>query len=427
MNRFDTDIIIAGGGLAGATLALALSRVVPSLRVTVVEAYPLSTDALPEDYQPSYDARSTALAWGSRLIFEELGLWQRLSEHATPIRQIHVSDRGRFGATRLTAEEHGQAALGYVADNRWMGLSLMRELQGTQVQWRAPAEVLGMSSQAGGVSVAVKAGEDVVQVSAQCLVVADGGRSGLRESLGFQARHDNYGQNALITNVSTSDSHRFTAFERFTDAGPMALLPGGAPGCPGHQSALVWTLSDSALEALLGLDSEGRCQRLQDRFGWRLGRFTRMGEVSHYPLKLTTVAEPVRPGVALVGNAAHTLHPVAGQGFNLALRGLVTLVEQFQIGVEQGRPLGDLGVLGGYQRAHQQDWQQTVRFSDSLIRIFGQASAPLAAARDAGLMGLDLLPGAKRWFARRAMGVGGRKPVIRGHGVGTGTEPAHHE
>ncbi|MBZ2169118.1 2-octaprenyl-6-methoxyphenyl hydroxylase [Marinobacter sp. F4216] len=427
MDRLDTDVIIAGGGLAGATLALALSRVLPSLKVTVVEAFPLSTDALPEDYQPSYDARSTALAWGSRLIFEELGLWDRLSEHATPIRRIHVSDRGRFGATRLSAEDHGQPALGYVADNRWMGLSLMRELQTTAVQWKAPAEVLGMTPQPYGVSVAVKTGDKVAQMSAQCLVVADGGRSGLRESLGFQARHEDYGQNALIANVSTSDSHQFTAFERFTDAGPMALLPGGAPDRPGNQSALVWTLTDQALQALIKLDSEGRCQRLQDRFGWRLGRFTRMGELSHYPLKLTTVAEPVRPGVALVGNAAHTLHPVAGQGFNLALRGLMTLVEQFRSAIQQGRSLGDLGVLGGYQQAHQQDWQQTVRFSDSLIRIFGQAPAPLAAARDAGLVGLDLLPGAKRWFARRAMGIGGRKPLISGQGAFAEGESAGNE
>ncbi|MGO2136494.1 2-octaprenyl-6-methoxyphenyl hydroxylase [Marinobacter sp.] len=417
MKHSDTDVIIAGGGLAGATLALTLARVAPSLKVTVVEAFPLSADALPDSYQPSYDARSTALAWGSRLIFEELGLWSRLSEHAAPIQHIHVSDRGRFGVTRLNAKEYEQQALGYVVDNRWMGLCLMRALLETNTQWLAPAEVVAMTPVEQGVSVTVKNGGEVSTVAAQCLVVADGGRSGLREKLGFRASHHDYDQHALIANVTTSDSHEFSAYERFTDAGPMALLPHGSPFRAGHQSALVWTLSNRELEDVLAMSENDRCQRLQERFGWRLGRFTRMGECNHYPLTLTTVDEPIRPGVALVGNAAHALHPVAGQGFNLALRGLMTLAEQFRLAAEQGLSPGDFQILRRYHELHRPDWQQTVQFSDSLIRIFGQSLAPVAAARDAGLIGLDLLPGAKRLFARKAMGTGGRRAVINGPGA----------
>lgn len=422
--RMDTDLIIAGGGLAGATLALALARVVPELRVTVVESFPLSPDALPDQYQPSYDARSTALAWGSRLIFEELGLWSALSEHATPIHHIHVSDRGRFGATRLHADDHGQQALGYVADNRWMGLCLMRALLATGVRWQAPAEVIGMTNLAAGVSVRIRKDDQEYDLTGQCLVVADGGRSGLREKLGFVARTENYAQNALIANVSTSESHQFTAFERFTEAGPMALLPHGSPVRAQNRSALVWTLTDNALDQVLALTEAEKCQKLQERFGWRLGRLIRIGQCNHYPLKLTTVDEAVRPGVALVGNAAHALHPVAGQGFNLALRGLITLVEQFRRAVTEGTGLGELSILGEYQRLHRQDWQQTVQFSDSLIRVFGQSLPPLAAARDTGLVGLDLVPVAKRWFARKAMGTGGRRPVISS--VDSRKEPAGH-
>lgn len=409
--QLDTDIVIAGGGLAGATLALALTRAIPALRITVVEAFPLTPDASADTYQPSYDARSTALAWGSRLMFEELDLWGALARHATPIRHIHVSDRGRFGATRLAASDHDQDALGYVVDNRWLGLCLMSALVACpQVTWRAPAQVRGVTNNDRGVAVQVASGEHVTELQAQCVVIADGGRSGLREQLGFRVDSSSYGQHALIANVSTSCDHGFTAYERFTDAGPMALLPHGSGDRAGHDSALVWTLTDDALERILAVTDEERCQQLQQRFGWRLGRFTRIGQCHHYPLTLTTVNEVVRPGIALIGNAAHTLHPVAGQGFNLALRGIMALVEQLQQAQVRGEHLGSLQILRHYQENHRRDCQSTVRFSDSLIQIFGLDIPAMKLARDAGLVGLDLLPGAKRWFARSAMGLGGRRP-----------------
>ena len=234
-------------------------------------------------------------------------------------------------------------------------------------------------------------------------VVADGGRSGLREALGIGIHQQDYQQYALIANVSTERPHEGTAWERFTERGPMALLP--QVGHDGRRSALVWTLSAEDLDDVLALDEAGKCARLQQVFGWRLGRFTRFGDHHEYPLSLTTANETVRPGIALVGNAAHALHPVAGQGFNLALRGLMALVQAFRFARDNDRSPGDLSVLARYQQQHASDQQQTIGFSDSLVHLFGGDYPMIGAARNVGLAGLDVVPAAKHWFARRAMGV----------------------
>ncbi len=406
MQEFDTDILIAGGGLAGATLALAISHLVPGYRVTVAETFPLAKAPASEDYQPSYDARSTALAWGSRLIFERLGLWQAISTQAEPIGYIHVSEKGRFGTTRLSAEEHGQPALGYVADNRWLGLCLMDALGYTPgIQWLAPAQVTAVKPLAIGVEVSIDENGHDRSMTARCLVVADGGRSGLRESLGIGVHHRDYGQHALIANIRTERPHKGAAWERFARSGPLALLPLHSGPQPGHRAALVWTLSPEGLAEVLALDEEQKCARLQEVFGWRLGRFTHFGEAHHYPLSLTTADECIRPSIALVGNAAHALHPVAGQGFNLALRGLMALVEAFRFAQCNGLAPGDLRVLTRYQRQHESDQRQTIIFSDSLVRLFGEGFPGVGAARNAGLVALDATPAARRWFSRRAMGL----------------------
>lgn len=405
------DVVIAGGGMAGASLALALSRFAPALRVMVVEAVALP--ATTGGYQPSYDGRSTALSWGTRLIFEDLDVWSRLAPRATPIRQVHVSDRGRLGSSRLDAAEHAQDALGYVVDNRWLGQQLMAALQGQPVFWCCPAQVCHAEPAEDGVTLTIDHAGITQTCHTRLLVVADGGRSGLSDALGFVPRTHAYGQHALVANVSTAKSHDFVAYERFTTDGPIAMLPRGDIERAEGECALVWTLADAEVPALMALSESALLDCLQTRFGWRLGRFLRMGERQIYPLQSRVVPEPVRAGVALVGNAAHALHPVAGQGFNLAIRGLMTLAALLVEAQARGQSPGDLAVLQRYACAQQPDQQRILQLSGGLIALFGQTSAGWATLRDAGLLGLDLLPAARHWFTRQTMGLEGDRPLAR--------------
>lgn len=421
----EQDIIIAGGGMAGATLALALRRFLPQRKVLLVEPFPLPQAAQVQTYQPSYDARSTALAWGTRDIYQRLGVWSAIEPHAAPILRIHVSDKGRFGSSRLHAQEQQKPALGYVVDNRWLGIQLLNALQkepADMLSWAAPAEVVGLEATPAGatdpastastsdkkVRVLIRQGETTRAVQAALLVVADGGRSGLREQLGFPVRQQQYGQQALIANVSTQKPHQGWAFERFTEAGPLALLPrAGGDG----ELGLVWTLADGSLQRLLEASDAEFLQALQETFGWRLGRFTKVGERQSYPLQRAWVEEPVRPGVVLVGNAAQTLHPVAGQGFNLAARGLMALVEALIAGDDRGEALGDLSVLRSYAQLNSEDRAAIMGLSNGLLHLFTDQSPWLRSMRDMGLSALDLAPAAKKLLTRHAMGLGG----VRAH------------
>lgn len=405
----DCDVAIAGGGMAGATLALAISRWAPRLRLRIIEAFPLPDNAGPEDYQPSYDARSTALAWGTAEIYRQLDLWDAIAVRATPIQHIHVSQRGRFGATRLAASEHGQPALGYVVDNRWLGQVLLAALRNNpQIAWDAPTRVADARVQAQGMRLMLEREGRSAALDAGLLVLADGGRSGLRDCLGFAVDQKDYHQHALIANVTTANSHGFTAYERFTEQGPLALLPRGAPDRAGHENALVWTLPESQVEEVLGWDDATFLTHLQAAFGWRLGRMEKVGERTSYPLTLNRVHEPVGARVALVGNAAQSLHPVAGQGFNLAIRGLMHLAG----GLAKQASLADETVvnevLGHYAATYAQDRQRVMGLSDSLATLFDDQSPIPPAARELGLIGLDLVAPARRWFARQAMGLGGQ-------------------
>ena len=388
------QLAIIGGGLVGASLALALQAGARARgwRILLVEPF-----APGNDYQPSYDARSSALSQGSRLIFERLGVWPQLAERAEAITQIQVSDQGRFGATRLSAEDEGVPALGYVLENAWMGHCLWKALDPAVVEWRCPAEVTRLEALGDGYRLHLN---DDTSLDCDLAVLADGGRSGLREQRGIAVRHTPYDQCALIANVTPAEPHGGQAFERFTEQGPLALLPLSDNRC-----ALVWTRPPVDAERLHQLPERAFLGELQQAFGYRLGSLRQVGARHLYPLALVEAREQVRPHLVLLGNAAHSLHPVAGQGFNLSLRDAQTLAECLLAGPQVP---GDFATLQHYLQRQSQDQAMTVGFSDRVTRLFGRDESLLVAGRTLGLLGLDLLPPAKRWFARQAMGLGTR-------------------
>lgn len=395
------DIAIVGGGLAGAMLACALAAT--RYRVALIEARPFGRAD-----QPSYNQRTVALAYGSRRILSGLGLWSAIAPAATPIRIIHVSERGRFGATRLHHAEEGVEALGYVVPNREIGGALYARLASQRdVQIFAPARVQNLTAEASHVTAALPQGDsdEISSLRSKLLIAADGADSAVRRCLGIGVTAMDYGQTAIVANVTPSRDHACVAFERFTDTGPLALLPLSEGRC-----SLIWTQASEAARAAMQWGDTEFLGALQARFGYRLGRFCKVGERQAYPLRLSIARDLTRPRVALIGNAAHTLHPVAGQGFNLALRDVAQLVELLA-GSASDDP-GSEVMLKRYAGLRRSDLRRTVRFTDTLARVFTNPFGPVAYARAAGLLAMDLIPPLRHALARQAMGLSGRAPRL---------------
>ncbi len=403
------DVVIAGGGMVGATLALSLARRVSRVaNILLVEAAPLpSRIADGHLYTPSFDARSTALSYSSEQIYRELGLWEKMRLHACPIRFIHVSDRGRFGSTLLSASDSDWETLGHVVENAWLGQVLLQQvMQEDQITVASPASLDGVRP---GLDVQLMLGtvDGVVSVDTELLLVADGAGSTVRSGIGVTAAQIEYGQDALITNIGLTRPHGGIAYERFTDTGPVAMLPLSPDQDGVERVSLVWTLPRQESLRLLSLDENDFLAELQARFGYRLGRFIRSGVRSSYPLCLVQAEEQVRSGIVVMGNAAHALHPVAGQGYNLAMRDIEALTTVLQQAERQGARLGDLALLQRYAAGQRDDQARTIAFSDRVTGIFTEPGLLLGLARDAGLLALDLIPGLKREFVSHTAGATG--------------------
>ncbi len=402
-----SDIVIAGGGMVGVSLALQLGASLPAqTRITLVESFELpdpDSDPLSR-YHPSFDVRSTALSYSSRQIYSRLGIWDRLEQRCAPIETIHVSTRGRFGSTVMSAADHQWEALGYVIENGWLGNVLVQALHDMgRVELIAPASVVDANFEEDGLRLSVEGREEPLETD--LLVVADGAGSVLRDRLGIAALEKPYEQCALVANVATAQPHAGCAFERFTDEGPLALLP-LLPGPAGEQrSALVWTLPPERAQQLQDCPDAEFLASLQDRFGYRLGRLLQVGQRSAYPLALVQAQEQVRRHAVVMGNAAHALHPVAGQGFNLALRDIASLAAVLAEGLAQGDCVGDLHLLDRYRARQAADQAQTIAFSDRVPGLFMQSDPLLGLGRDLALAGMDIFKPLKGAFVRHAAGM----------------------
>ncbi|WP_145532899.1 2-octaprenyl-6-methoxyphenyl hydroxylase [Yersinia alsatica] len=384
------SVIIVGGGMAGATLALAISSLTKgAVPVALVEAQQ------PDNRQhPGFDARAIALAQGTCQQLDSIGIWSALADCVTAIKHVHVSDSGHSGFVNLQAQDYRVPALGQVIELFDAGKRLFALLQQAPgVTLHCPAKVVEVVRTAESTTVTLDNGQ---QLSAKLLVAADGSHSALAQACNIQWQQQDYQQIAVIANVTTSELPNGRAFERFTRNGPLALLPMSQ-----GRSSLVWCHAKEDKQQVDSWDDARFIAELQRAFGWRLGKILHAGKRHSYPLQLLTASRHVSHRLALVGNAAQTLHPIAGQGFNLGLRDVMSLAETI---AQAGKDPGDYEVLSQYQQRRQQDQQATIGVTDGLIHLFANRYGPLVVGRNLALMSMECIPTIRDAFARRTLG-----------------------
>lgn len=359
------SVAIIGGGIAGLSLALALSRL--PLKVSLFESRPWKLEFS--------DARFLAISHGSRLLLERLNIWSFFGQVCEPIESVHVSERGHFGALRFTAQESGVEALGYV-------MSLSGLIQGLSQALRQSDVELHFDTQI-----------ELDNIRADLVVCADGAASTLARSLGIEIKEKSYDQTAILAQVGLKESHPGVSYQRFTPEGPLAFLPIGP-----LKTNSIWTVSTSRVSDLMALSDSDYLSALQEAFGYRLGVFSSLGPRQAFPLNLSYVESVASAGAVILGNAAHQMHPVAAQGFNLTVRDIATV---YQI-LSQSCPLSE--VPERYQAARAQDHQRMMHFTDDLVHLFSNETFPLTPLRSWGLVLTERWPFLKKNLSRRLMG-----------------------
>ena len=397
------EVIIVGGGMVGLSLALMLAKANIAVKLLEAIKYPNYDDANLAPYHSSFDARNSALSRRSVQIYQELGLWHALQAHATPILEVHITEQGSFGKARLKAEQEKVESFGQVIENAWLGRVLLTEVRKQPlIELIDGVQVTSLTQDTDQASIEAIRGEEHLSLQAKLVIAADGRDSFCRKALGIGASEHDYDQVAIVTTVQTSKPHNHVGFERFSHLGPLALLP-----LPGeYRRSVVWPVKKGTEGEWLGDENDQHfLDALQETYGDRAGKFQKTGKRFSFPLSQVLAEKQAVGRVVLMGNAAHTIHPVAGQGFNLCMRDAYVLVRYLTEQLAQSDDIGQPSMLLAYEQARLTDQQRVIKFCDSVVRGFSNQNPILKFIRNTGLVAFDTIPGIKPLVANYAMGL----------------------
>jgi len=397
------EVIIVGGGMVGLSLALMLAKANIAVKLLEAIKYPNYDDANLAPYHSSFDARNSALSRRSVQIYQELGLWHALQAHATPILEVHITEQGSFGKARLKAEQEKVESFGQVIENAWLGRVLLTEVRKQPlIELIDGVQVTSLTQDTDQALIEAICGEEHLSLQAKLVIAADGRDSFCRKALGIGASEHDYDQVAIVTTVQTSKPHNQVGFERFSHLGPLALLP-----LPGeYRRSVVWPVKKGTEGEWLGDENDQHfLDALQETYGDRAGKFQKTGKRFSFPLSQVLAEKQAVGRVVLMGNAAHTIHPVAGQGFNLCMRDAYVLVRYLTEQLAQSDDIGQPSMLLAYEQARLTDQQRVIKFCDSVVRGFSNQNPILKFIRNTGLVAFDTIPGIKPLVANYAMGL----------------------
>lgn len=397
------QVIIVGGGMVGLSLSLMLAKANIAVKLLEAVKYPNYDDQNVAPYHSSFDARNTALSRRSVQIYQKLGLWDALQQHATPILQVHITEQGSFGKARLVAEQEKVESFGQVIENAWLGRVLLTQVrQQSLIELIDGVQVTALTQDAEQVHIEAQRGDELLKLESKLLIAADGRDSFCRQAVGVGVDVHDYDQVAIVTTVQTSKPHEQVGFERFSALGPLALLP-----LPGeYRRSVVWPVKKGTEDEWLGEKNDQHfLDALQKTYGDRAGKFEKTGKRFSYPLSQVLAHKQAVGRVILMGNAAHTIHPVAGQGFNLCLRDADVLLRYLVNQLSASDDIGNPDNLLAYEQARLSDQQRVIKFCDTVVRGFSNQNPLLKLIRNTGLIAFDVIPGVKPLVANYAMGL----------------------